>query len=388
MRTITESESDPRSDGFRMPGEFEPQTRAWMAWPHRTDTWAWGAKPAQKQYAAVARAIAQFEPVNMCVNQVDYANAKAVFDKDENIHVIEMTTDDAWVRDTGATYVVNDAGEVRAIHWHFNAYGGFENGLYFPWDKDEQIALKMAELSGVRRYRPESLIIEGGSIHVDGEGTLVTTEMCLLDPGRNASVTEYEPWSDELKGYMEDELEKYLNVSKVIWVKDGIDPEETNGHIDDVACFVAPGKMLCIWSDDPDYPFYNEARTAYETLANATDAAGRKLEVTKLVMPSEPLFMDQASCDSIDIDENAEPRVADEPLIASYMNFLIVNHGVIVPQYGDKNDALAIEQIQSAFDAAWGKGVYKAVGVHTDQVVFGGGNIHCITQQEPAPQAR
>ena len=135
MRTITESESDPRSDGFRMPGEYEPQTRAWMAWPHRTDTWAWGAKPAQKQYAAVARAIAQFEPVNMCVNQVDYANAKAVFDKDENIHVIEMTTDDAWVRDTGATYVVNDAGEVRAIHWHFNAYGGFENGLYFPWTR-------------------------------------------------------------------------------------------------------------------------------------------------------------------------------------------------------------------------------------------------------------
>jgi len=162
MRTISESVSDPRSDGFRMPGEFEPQTRAWMAWPHRTDTWAWGAKPAQRQYAEVARAIAQFEPVNMCVNQVDYANAKAVFENDENIHVLEMTTDDAWVRDTGATYVVNDANEVRAIHWHFNAYGGFVNGLYFPWDKDEQIALKMAELSGVRRYRPESLIVEGG----------------------------------------------------------------------------------------------------------------------------------------------------------------------------------------------------------------------------------
>jgi len=223
---------------------------------------------------------------------------------------------------------------------------------------------------------------------VDGEGTLVTTEMCLLDPGRNASVTDYEPWSDELKGYMEDELEKYLNVSKVIWVKDGIDPEETNGHIDDVACFVAPGRMLCIWSDDPDYPFYDEARAAYETLSQATDAKGRKLEVAKLVMPAEPLHMDQASCDSIDIDENAEPRVADEPLIASYMNFLIVNHGVIVPQYGDKNDALAVEQIQAAFDAAWGKGTYKAVGVRTDQVVFGGGNIHCITQQEPAPQSK
>ena len=140
------------------------------------------------------------------------------------------------------------------MHWHLNAYGGFENGLYFPWDKDEQIALKMAEMSGCRRYRPESFILEGGSIHVDGEGTVITTDMCLLDPGRNASVTDYEPWSEELRAYCDEQLKKYLGVEKVIWVKDGIDPEETNGHIDDVAQIVAPGKVLCIWSDDPDYP--------------------------------------------------------------------------------------------------------------------------------------
>ena len=197
-------------------------------------------------------------------------------------------------------------------------------------------------------------------------------------------MTEHAAWSEELREYMNGYLKDYLGVDKVIWVKDGIDPEETNGHIDDVACFVAPGKMLCIWSDDPDYPFYNECRAAYETLSNAVDAKGRKIEVTKLCMPVKPLYMDQASCDSIDADENAEPRVADEPLIASYMNFLIVNGGVIVPQYGDENDALAVQQIQAAFDEAWGEGVYKAVGVKTDQVVFGGGNIHCITQQEPA----
>ena len=135
---------------------------------------------------------------------------------------------------------------------------------------------------------------------------------------------------------------------------------------------------------DPDYPFYSECHAAYETLSAAADAKGRKLEVTKLCMPVKPLFMDQASCDSIDVDENAEQRTADEPLIASYMNFLIVNGGVIVPQYGDENDALAVQQIQAAFDAAYGEGVYKAVGVRTDQIVFGGGNIHCITQQEPA----
>ena len=384
MKTISESVSTPKADGFRMPGEFEPQSRVWMGWPHRTDTWSFGAKPAQRQYAAVARAIAEFTPVTMCVNQVDYANAKAVFEEDENIQVVEMTTDDAWFRDTCATFVVNDAGEVRANHWHFNAYGGFENGLYFPWDKDEQIAVKVAELAGARTYRPDEMILEGGSITVDGEGTVITTDMCLLDPGRTASATGLEPWSEELRAYMEDHLKAYLGCEKVIWVKDGIDPEETNGHIDDVATFIKPGVVACIWTDDPDYPFYNECHAAYETLSNAVDAKGRKLKVYKLPMPVKPLFMTQEACDSIDIDENAEPRVADEPLIASYMNYLVTNHGVIVPQYGDENDDLAVRTLQDIYDAEWGKGVYKAVGVKSDQVVYGGGNIHCITQQQPS----
>ena len=386
MRTIYESESSPRADGFRMPAEFEPQRRVWMGWPHRTDTWSFGAKPAQRQYADIARAISKFTPVVMCVNQADYANAKAVFEQDESVTVLEMTTDDAWFRDTGATYVINDAGEVRANHWHFNAYGGFYDGLYFPWDKDEQIALKMAEFSGVRRYRPDSLILEGGSITVDGEGTCVVTDMCLLSPGRNASVSDLEPWSEGLRRYMDEQLAKYLNVEKIIWVKDGIDPDETNGHIDDVATFIAPGVMACIWTDDPDYPFYRECHAAFETLSGATDAKGRKLKVYKLPMPVKPLYMTQEACDTIDVDENAEPRVPDEPLIASYMNYLVTNKGIITPQYGDENDALAIETLRRIYDETWGEGSYTVVGVKSDQVVYGGGNIHCITQQEPAPQ--
>ena len=384
MDTIYENESTPKKDGYRMPGEFEPQECIWMLWPHRPDNWRDGAKPAQKAYADVARGIAQFEPVIVGVNPEDYAAAHYVLAGEENILVVEMTSDDSWIRDCGPTFVVNDDGDVRAVHWHFNAWGGLVDGLYFPWDQDALVGLKVADLAGVDRYRPDSFVLEGGSIHVDGEGTVITTDMCLLDPGRNASVTDYEPWSEELRAYCDEQLKKYLGVEKVIWVKDGIDPEETNGHIDDVAQIVAPGKVLCIWSDDPDYPFYNECHAAYETLSNAVDAKGRKLEVTKLCMPVKPLYMDQASCDSIDTEEYAEPRVADEPLIASYMNFLIVNGGVIVPQYGDENDALAVQQIQAAFDEAWGEGAYKAVGVKTDQVVFGGGNIHCITQQEPA----
>ena len=400
MRTITESESTPREDGFYMPAEFAPQDRVWMGWPHRTDTWAHGAKPAQKQYADIARAIAEFTPVVMCVNEVDYNNCKAVFDGDENITVLEMTTNDAWFRDTGATFVVNGKGEKRANNWHFNAYGGLIDGLYFPWDADDKIAQKMAEFSGCRTYRPDDMILEGGSITVDGEGTLVVTDQCLLSPGRTCSAVladeededtiwpkyarKFEPWSEELREYMNDELKKYLGVEKVIWVKEGIDPEETNGHIDDVATFIAPGVMACIWTDDPENPFYQQCQDAYATLSEAVDAKGRKLKVYKLPLPTKPLYMDQASCDTIDIDENAEPRVPDEPLIASYMNYLVTNHGVITPQYGDVNDQLAVDTLQKIYDETWGEGVYKVVGVKSDQVVYGGGNIHCITQQEPS----
>ena len=399
MKTITESESTPKADGFYMSAEFAPQKRVWMGWPHRTDTWAHGAKPAQQQYAGIARAIAEFTPVVMCVNEADYANCKAVFEEDENVTVLEMTTDDAWFRDTGATFVINGKGELRANNWHFNAYGGLIDGLYFPWREDDEIAQKMAEFAGARTYRPDDMILEGGSITVDGEGTVVVTDQCLLSPGRTCSAVladeededtiwpkyarKFEPWSEELREYMTEHLKEYLGVEKVIWVKEGIDPSETNGHIDDVATFIAPGVMACIWSDDPEYPFYRQCHEAYETLSNATDAKGRKIKVYKLPMPVKPVYMDQASCDSIDIDETAEPRVPNEPLIASYMNYLVTNKGVITPQYGDVNDQLAIDTLQKIYDETWGEGVYKVVGAQSEQVVYGGGNIHCITQQEP-----
>ncbi|TGY63081.1 agmatine deiminase [Muricaecibacterium torontonense] len=398
MRTIPESESTPKADGFYMPAEFAPQKRVWMGWPHRTDTWSFGAKPAQEQYANIARAISEFTPVVMCANEADYANCKRVFEEDERVSVIEMTTDDAWFRDTGATFVVNGEGELRANNWHFNAYGGLVDGLYFPWRADDEIAVKMAELAGARTYRPDDMILEGGSITVDGEGTVIVTDQCLLSPGRTASAVridepdagiwptfalKFEPWSEPLRAYMDEHLKEYLGVEKVIWVKEGIDPEETNGHIDAAATFIAPGVVAVIWTDDPDYPFYSQCHDAYETLSAATDAKGRKLKVYKLPMPVNPLYMTQEACDSIDVDESAEPRVPDEPLIASYMNYLVTNHGVIVPQYGDVNDQLAVDTLQKIYDETWGEGVYKCVGVKSEQVVCGGGNIHCITQQEP-----
>ena len=337
MDTIYENESTPKKDGYRMPGEFEPQECIWMLWPHRPDNWRDGAKPAQKAFADVARGIAQFEPVIVGVNPEDYAAAHYVLAGEENILVVEMTSDDSWIRDCGPTFVVNDDGDVRAVHWHFNAWGGLVDGLYFPWDQDALVGLKVADLAGVDRYRPDSFVLEGGSIHVDGEGTVMTTEMCLLSEGRNPELSK-----EQIENY----LCEYLGVDKVIWIKDGIDPEETNGHIDDVACFVRPGEVACIWTDDEDNPFYEAAHAAYETLSNATDAKGRQLKVHKLTMPKEPTYMTQEEVDAIDVVEGTIPRTTDDVCIASYMNFLIGNDFVLVPQYDDEYDEKALQQVQ------------------------------------------
>ncbi|MEG0805093.1 MAG: agmatine deiminase [Lachnospiraceae bacterium] len=353
----------PRQDGFRMPGEFEPQKRIFMIWPERPDNWRNGAKPAQEAYANVAKAIAQFEPITMCVSKAQYANCRASLP--ENIRVVEISNDDAWIRDCGPTFVINDKGDIRGVDWTFNAWGGLVDGLYFPWDSDDQLAQKVCEFEDIDSYRTD-YVCEGGSIHVDGEGTLITTEMCLLSEGRNPGMTKEE---------IENTLSEYLNLDKIIWIKDGIDPEETNGHIDDVACFVKPGEAACIWTEDKENPFYAEAQAAYKTLSEATDAKGRKLKVHKLCLTKEPVLLSGAKY--IDAVEGTLPREDGEICIASYMNFLIVNGGVIVPQYDDANDALALEQVQAMFPDR------KIVGVSTKEVVFGGGNIHCITQQQP-----
>lgn len=356
--------STPKQDGFRMPGEFEPQERIYMIWPERTDNWRCGAKPAQAAFTRVAQAIAKHTPVTMLVSNTQYANCRARVPAE--IQVVEMSNDDAWVRDCGPTFVIDDQGNIRAVDWTFNAWGGLYDGLYFPWANDDAMARKICELQGIDSYRTEGFVLEGGSIHVDGEGTVIVTEMCLLSPGRNP---------DQSKDEIEQMLKEYLNVETVIWVKDGIDPDETNGHIDDVACFIRPGEVACIWTDDPEHPFYAAAHAAYQTLCQAVDAKGRKLKVHKLCLSKEPCYLRGA--DTIDLVEGTLPREEGEVAIASYMNFLITNGAIILPQYGDENDALAVEQVQAMFPD------YVIEPVRTEEIAFGGGNIHCITQQQP-----
>lgn len=354
----------PKEDGYRMPAEFEQQKQIWMLWPERQDNWRNGAKPVQQVFVNVAKAISTFEPVTFCVSKEQYTNCRSQLP--DCIRVVEVASNDSWIRDCGPTFLKNAEGEIRAVDWTFNAWGGLVDGLYFPWDLDDQVARKVCEIEEVDSYRTEGFVLEGGSFHVDGEGTVMTTKMCLLSKGRNPGLSQKE---------IEEMLCSYLNCETVIWVTDGIDPEETNGHIDDVACFIRPGEAACIYTEDPENPFYEASRKAYEELCQSVDARGRRLKVHKLCLPKKPVYLNGA--ETIDCIEGTAPRRDGDICIASYMNFLIVNGGVIVPQYEDENDELALAQIQEMFPER------KVVGVKTREVVYGGGNIHCITQQQP-----
>jgi len=356
--------STPRADGFRMPGEFEPQERIWMLWPQRPDNWRLGAKPAQRSWVEVATAISQFEPVTVGVNHDQYENARNLLPAD--VRVVELSSNDAWMRDCGPTFVVNDKGDVRLVDWDFNAWGGLYDGLYFPWDKDQMIPLKLSELAGVDRYKAP-LVLEGGSIHVDGEGTVITTEECLLSPGRNPQLTREE---------IEERLRAYLNVEKVIWLGKGIDPDETNGHVDDVACFARPGVVFAGITDDKDDWRYQLLQDNLRTLQAATDAKGRKLEIHTVPMPA---IMEYTADEvwGVDAAEGSIPRQAGDKTAASYLNFLIVNGGIILPTFGDPNDDVAREIIAGVFPDR------SIATVPGREIVLGGGNVHCITQQQP-----
>jgi len=347
-----------------MPAEYEPHEQVFMIWPERPDNWRDGGKPAQKAFAEVADAISRFTPVTMLVSGPQYENAfNRLLDR---IRIVEMSNNDAWVRDCGPTFVTDGKGTVRVVNWDFNAWGGFVDGLYFPWDLDDKIPRKIAQMERMDYYSASGFILEGGSFHVDGEGAVLTTEMCLLSEGRNPHLCR-----EEIEGM----LSEYLNVEKVIWLKDGIDPDETNGHVDDVACFIRPGEVACIWTDDEKDPFYRVCQQAYRELSDATDAKGRKLKIHKLTMPKHPVTLGG----DFDIDqiEGTIPRKEGDICIASYMNFLITNKGIIVPQFDDEYDPLAFKQISAMFPD------HEVVGVSTREIVYGGGNIHCITQQQP-----
>jgi len=348
-----------------MPGEFEPHAGCWMLWPERPDNWREAARPAQLAFAQVAAAISQFERITVGVSAAHYETARTLLT--ERVRLLEMAHDDAWMRDVGPTCVVNRRALVRGVDWRFNAWGGLNGGLYFPWDQDDLVARKVLEVEGLDRYRA-AMVNEGGAIHVDGEGTALVTEECLLNPNRNPRFER----SD-----IERRLREYLGVSQVIWLGRGVVNDETGGHIDNLACFVRPGVVCLTWTERRRDQQYVVSLDAFERLQEARDARGRRLKVVRLPMPG-PLYTRAREAAGVIARAGSRPRLAGERLAASYVNFYIANGGIIMPLLDRRTDAAAAARLKRLFPQR------RVVGVAAREILLGGGNIHCITQQIPS----
>jgi agmatine deiminase len=357
--------STPAADGYRMPAEWAHHSGCWLIWPERPDNWRLGGKPAQAAFTAVATAIAETEPVTVAVSARQYDNARS--ELSENIRVVEMSNDDSWMRDVGPTFVVNDEGDVRGVDWDFNAWGGLVDGLYFPWAADDAVARKVLEIEGIERYKAP-FVLEGGSIDVDGEGTVLVTEECLLSAGRNPDLTR-----EDLEVLLKD----HLGVEVVVWLPYGVYLDETNGHVDNFCRFVEPGKVMLTWSDDPTDPQHERSAAALKALEATLDARGRTFEVVKIHQPG-PIFITDEESGGVDSIEGTLPREAGDRLAGSYVNSYIGNDVVVLPVFDDPHDDAAVATYTELFAPR------RVVTVPGREILLGGGNVHCITQQQPS----
>lgn len=365
---MTELQNLPVEDGYRMPGEYEPHRGCIMIWPTRPGSWTNSGREAQETFTEIARKIAKSEDVFMLCGKKHFNEVTARFKDDNRIKVFDIETNDAWARDTGPTCVVDDNGNVRGIDWQFNAWGGEFDGLYSDWKLDDEVAQNVCNLLGMECYNAKHFVLEGGSIHSDGEGTVLVTQSCLLSPGRNPHLTKEE---------IERELIKYLGAKKVIWLPRGIDGDETNEHVDNVCAFVRPAEVVLAWTDDENDIQWEASNATLKVLESETDAKGRKFIVHKLPIPHNPVCITKDELDAMEFEEGEDVREIGERLAASYVNFYISNGGIILPQFGDENDKTAVKILEKLFPGR------EIETVYARPIIVGGGNIHCITQQIP-----
>lgn len=337
----------PADLGFFMPAEWAPHRRCWMAFPCREDSFPGVLREAREATAAVARAIAAFEPVVLVARPEDAHEARRLLARVDAVSVIEREISDSWTRDTGPTFLVDGRGSLAGVDWGFNAWGM----TYTDFAPDAALARFILEQAGARRF-VGPMVLEGGSICVDGEGTLLTTRQCLLNGNRNPHLTQAD---------IEDALRAYLGVEAVIWLDQGLDNDETDGHVDEIAFFAAPGTVLLLDSTDPADPNTAVLGENRAILEAAIDARDRRLQVLPLPQPAR----------------RREGHLGR--LSLSYANTYIANGGLIVPAYDDPMDDEAAAILARAFPD------HRVVQVPALPICEGGGNIHCITQQEPLP---
>lgn len=359
--------SNPRSDGYYMPFEGDKHLGTIVLLPYRKDTWRKDAIPALKEYKNVILAIAKYEKVYVGIHPRIYEKVINQFENIDNVIPLKIKYNDAWARDTAPIFVRNNK-ELRAVDFRFNAYGGDVDGLYSNYKDDDALTKNIAKYFNINRYDIEKFILEGGSIHVDGEKTCIVTEACLLSKGRNPTLNKLE---------IEEQLKIYLNVNKVIWIKHGIYNDETNEHVDNMCCFIKPGVVALAWTDDKDDIQYQYCMDAYKTLKNSVDAEGRKLQIVKIKLP-KPIYTTLEDIKGITKGKNnAKPREVNERLAASYINYYQGDKFVIIPKFNVPEDEIALKQF---------KHIYKdkdVIQIESREILLGGGNIHCITMQIP-----
>ncbi len=335
--------TDGASGGWRMPAEWEPHDGCLMAWPTRRDLWNEHFDAAVVDYAATADAIAAFEPVTMIATPGHAAHARAALPGE--VTVIELPIDDSWLRDSGPIFTLHDDGRRAGVDFVFNSWGE----KFTPWDHDAAVASALLDRLGETR-RGSPMVLEGGSITVDGAGTLVTTEQCVLHPSRNPEMSRAE---------IEAEWRRTLGVDTVVWLPSGlIEDTHTDGHVDNVCAFVRPGTVITQSCDDQRNPNHDRMAANLAVLHAAVDATGSPLEV-------------------IEVPQNSYFDVGGETYRNSYLNFYIANGGVVVPTADHPNDVDALAIIADAFPER------DVVGVSSRILAYGGGGIHCITQQIP-----
>jgi agmatine deiminase len=345
----------PAALGYRMPAEWEPREATWLAWPHRHADWPGKFGPIPWVYTEIVRHLHRGEAVRILANDARTESRargqlrRAGVDLGR-VEFFPILTDRVWIRDYGPYFVRDAAGTIAATDWGFNGWAKYDD-----WRRDDAAAAQIVSRLGVRSWRPEvagrRVILEGGSIDVNGAGLLLTTEECLLSPvqERNPGLT---------RGDYERLFADYLGVDKVLWLGRGIVGDDTHGHVDDLARFVGPRTVVTVVEDDPADENYTPLQENLERLKSMTDVDGRPLKVVPLPMPAAVYFRNQR-------------------LPASYANFYIASGLVLVPTFNDAADRLALGTLAELFPDR------RVIGIHAVDLVWGLGTLHCLSQQQP-----
>jgi agmatine deiminase len=337
----------PHAQGYSMPPEWAPHERCWMAWPCRAETWGDGMAAARRVCAEIAQAIARFEPVTV-IARPELA-AEASLRCGRGVSVVTLEHDDAWMRDLAPSFVFAADGSLAGIDWRFDGYGGRLPGC----EADARVASALCERLQIPCIEVP-VVVEGGAICVDGEGTCLASAASLLDPARNPGLGREQ---------MEDVLRTHLGVDTVIWLEGGLAGDRAGGHVDQLACFAGPGTVLALTTKNADDANHQMLRDNVERLRAERDAKGRELEVIEIEQPA------------------ARQREDGRRIAASYLNLYLANGAVVMPMFDDSADRAAYRAIAAAFPDR------EMVEIEASDLVYGGGGIHSLTREQPARPA-